>query len=92
MAMDRWRRRLAAQTGSEFVGIESRNVRGWGEPRIIRQRAPAHVAEPHGWVKGAEREKQTAKSIVFEGSGDVNTCTRRMTAKRRLVTAFFAAN
>ena len=42
--------------------------------------------------RGAEREKQTAKSVVFEGSGDVNTYTRRTTAKERLATASLAAN
>jgi len=42
--------------------------------------------------RGAEREKQAAKSVVFEESGDVNTYTRRVTAKERLATASFAAN
>lgn len=42
--------------------------------------------------RGAEREKQAAKSVVFEESGDVNTYTRRTTAKERLATASFAAN
>jgi hypothetical protein len=42
--------------------------------------------------RGAEREKQAAKGVVFEESGDVNTYTRRTTAKERLATAAFAAN
>src|SRR4051812_29344138 len=43
-------------------------------------------------VRRAEGEKQAAKSVLLEESGDVNTYTRRVTAKERLATAYFAAN
>jgi hypothetical protein len=63
------------------------------EPIIIRASAGASSRGRAACVgRGAEREKQAAKSVVFEGSGDVNTYTRRMTAKERLATASFAAN
>lgn len=63
------------------------------EPTIIRCPAGASSRGRAAYMgRGAEREKQTAKSVVFEGSGDVNTYTRRTTAKERLATASFAAN
>ena len=63
------------------------------EPTIIRCPAGASSRGRAACVgRRAEGEKQAAKSVVFEGSGDVNTYTRRVTAKERLATASFAAN
>ena len=92
MAMDRWRERLAAHTGSEIVHRGRESPRE-AEPRIRRASGGGRSRGRAAWMgRRAGREKQAAKSVVSEGSGDVNTYTRRMTAKGRLVTASFAAN
>lgn len=63
------------------------------EPTMPRASAGASSRGRAACVgRRAEREKQAAKSVVFEESGDVNTYTRRTTAKERLATASFAAN
>ena len=60
---------------------------------MLRASAGASSRGRAAWVsRRAEGEKQAAKSVVFEEGGDVNTYTRRVTAKERLATASFAAN